>query len=263
MTRYLYLSLIPESLVASMLPPRQFGTYLAVGTRKCTRGQAMFLDIPDWNAAELPPEQIEKVERECVPHADGSPKHSFYFSIYRVLEKMPLRALRNLFLVTPDGRVLELERSPSIPEFNQTYHLYQEICPVHPRIVSTLNPLEFIRYITDPGSRTYVPKICFADLRLGELARDPTHARVQDLPYYAIEHLRDCLMQLRDKPEKGTKMVDRSHPQSFPYRVVENGIFIGAAGDVLYYPFPSAGELQSRYYEWWQSASIMSDILWS
>ncbi len=31
---YLYLSMTPESLVASMLPPEQFGNYLAVGTRK-------------------------------------------------------------------------------------------------------------------------------------------------------------------------------------------------------------------------------------
>lgn len=42
MKRYLYLSLLPEALIASMLPPEEFGNYLAVGTKKRTRGQAIF-----------------------------------------------------------------------------------------------------------------------------------------------------------------------------------------------------------------------------
>jgi hypothetical protein len=32
--------LIPEALIASMLPPVDFGTYLAVGTKKRTSGDA-------------------------------------------------------------------------------------------------------------------------------------------------------------------------------------------------------------------------------
>jgi len=42
---FLYLSLIPEALIASMLPPLEFGTYLAVGTKKRTRGQAMYFSL--------------------------------------------------------------------------------------------------------------------------------------------------------------------------------------------------------------------------
>ena len=45
MKTYLYLSLFPEALVASMLPPDDFETYLAVGTQKRTRGQAMFFEV--------------------------------------------------------------------------------------------------------------------------------------------------------------------------------------------------------------------------
>ena len=43
MGTYLYLSLTPESLVASMLPPSEFGAYMAIGTQKQTNGQAMSL----------------------------------------------------------------------------------------------------------------------------------------------------------------------------------------------------------------------------
>ena len=45
MSPYLYLSMTPESLVASMLPPDEFGAYLATGTRKRPQGKAMFFDI--------------------------------------------------------------------------------------------------------------------------------------------------------------------------------------------------------------------------
>ena len=52
MSVYLYLSLIPEALIASMLPPLDFGTYLAIGTKKRTRGQAMFFSATYIAAAE-------------------------------------------------------------------------------------------------------------------------------------------------------------------------------------------------------------------
>ena len=35
---YLYLSIVPEALIASMLPPEEFGKYYAVGNKKRTRG---------------------------------------------------------------------------------------------------------------------------------------------------------------------------------------------------------------------------------
>ena len=55
MATYLYFSMMPESLVASMLPPEEFGTYLAVGTRRWTRGQAMFFDLK----GEFPTEDFD------------------------------------------------------------------------------------------------------------------------------------------------------------------------------------------------------------
>jgi hypothetical protein len=256
MSIFFYLSLVPEALIASMLPPKEFGNYLAVGTKKRTRGQAIFFLLKD-----LPRDSfgIEDIEKKCVPHPDGEPKHSLYLSIYRVLEQTPLHALGNLYLVTPDGRVLELESKEQLPQFAQTFNMYQEICPVHPRIVSSLNPKEFCVYITDPQNPIHVPSICFVDLRLGELAVDPENGAIKDLPYRAIEHLRDCLIQLKENPGKHTKTVDRIHPQSFPFRTILNGLFVGGGEEMLYYPFPSEKELESRYYEWWRSASIMGE----
>jgi hypothetical protein len=257
MSVYLYLSLIPEALIASMLSPLEFGTYLAVGTKKRTRGQAMYFSLGDLKDS---PFNLGDLESRCAPHPDGQPKHSLYLSVYRVLERIPSAALQHLFMATPDGRVLELEPSQEEPGSPHPYNLYQEICPVHPRIVSTLDPIQFTRYITDPSNPIHVPKICFVDLRLGELSSDPEAGSANDLPYRAINHLRDCLIELRENPGKGTKTVDRIHPQAFPYQTVASGVYVGGGQELLFYPFPAVEELQSSYYEWWRSASIMSDL---
>jgi hypothetical protein len=254
MSIYLYLSLAPESLVASMLSPFEFGNYLAVGTEKHSNEDAIFFEVN----RDLIGDNflLSDIEKQCVPHPNGDPKHSIYISIYRAFEKTPLEAIMNLYLVTRSGRVLEIEQKPETPDFSYKYFLYQEIAPVHPRIVSILNPLDFIKFITDKERRLFVPKICFVDLQLGELQNDPKKGNVDDLPYTKIEHIRDCLIQLRSFPEKHTKTVDRVHTNKFPYRTIKNGFFIGRGEKMLYFPFPSPEELKGEYYLWWKSASM-------
>jgi hypothetical protein len=253
MAVYLYLSMIPEALIASMLPPSEFGAYFAVGTEKKARGQAQFFSVdPGFKSDWFP---LSEIKSRCVAHANGEPKHSVYLSVYRVLEHVPLAALGSLCLATRDGRVLEVAPTRTLPSFSRKLHLYQEICPVDPRVVSTLDPREFAAFMTDPKRSIHVPRIFFAELGLGGLAEDPEKGSVRDLPYPAIEHLRDCLMDLKRSPGKGTKTVDRMAPVEFPYRTVEKGFFVGDAGSLLYYPLPSESDLQSTHYVWWRSAS--------
>ena len=54
---------------------------------------------------------LHDIEKLCKPHDDGAPKRSKYFSIYRVLEHIPLENLKNLYLATDDGRVLGLKQA--------------------------------------------------------------------------------------------------------------------------------------------------------
>ncbi len=258
MSVYVYFLLTPEALVVSMLPPKEFGTYLAVGTEKRAHGQAIYFTVNN-KELEKTDFNIEDAKKRCVPHSDGQPKHSVYVSIYRVMERIPLKALQELYLVTPDGKVLELKKSDTIMEKQHKYNLYQELCPVHSRIVSHLKPVDFIKYITDPNHNLYVPKISFVDLHLGELSEDPEHGKVGNLPYYSVEHLRDCLKQLKENPEKHTKTVNRINPQWFPYRTIETGFYIGDNNEILFYRFPEEEELQRDYFDWWRSASIMGD----
>lgn len=248
MGAYLYLSMIPESLVASMLPPDEFGRYLAVGTRKQSRGQAMFFHLKGEFASDY--FDFSVVAKRCVAHADGRPKHSVYLAIYRVMEHVPLDAVGSLWLVTPEARVLQLHAAPMPPEFPGKYHLYQELCPVHPLIASSLAPEPFCRFITDPAQPISVPRICFAELELAELASDPKRGRAEDLPYPHLDHLRNCFVGLEEAPGKHTKTVDRIHPREFPYRSVKSGFFLGDRERILYYPVPSREDLAGKHYFW-------------
>jgi len=256
MSVHLYLSMIPEALIASMLTPEEFGVYYAVGSAKKSRGQAIFFELdPDFRHDYF---RIEEGVKRCVPHEDGSPKSSIYISVYRVLEHVSLDAILKLYLVTKDGRSLGVDAAASLPEETDGLHLYQEIAPVHPLVVSTLGPAQFYELIVkNPTSLLSLPAICFADLRLGELAMDPERGEVQDLPYSDIGHLRQCLVDLSGKTKTvHTKMVNRIQPAEFQYRTIRSGIFVGNEQRLAYFPMPPQEALRSEHYRWWRSANV-------
>ncbi len=254
METHLYLSLIPEALIASHLGPDAFGVYYACGNAKKSRSQAMFLELdPEFRHEYF---DIETGYRRLVPHEDGSLKRSVYISVYRVLEHVPLTAILKLYVTTQDGRTLGLDAADSLPESSTGFHLYQEISPVHPRVVSTLGPKEFFGLLCDPGaSMVTVPALFFVDLDLGGLARDPEFGSSQGLPYSNIDHYRECLSELETKIV-GVKMVDRIHTQTFSFRVVKSGFYLGKGCEMLFFPMPSEEDLRTKHHKWWRSAQM-------
>ena len=254
MSVHLYLSLMPEALIASMLTPEEFGVYYAVGTLKKARGEAVFCEIdPDFRHDFF---RIDEGIRRCVPHEDGSAKRSIYISVYRALEHIPLGAIGKLYLVTQDGRTLGLDSSTARAEEAPGLHLYQEIAPVHPLVVSSMGHREFYELIVKtPASLLSLPAISFVELRLGDLADNPQVGTVGDLPYSNIDHLRQCLVDLKTKTVNA-KMVDRTHPATFPYRTIKNGIFIGNQEGLLCFALPSREELRAEHYQWCRSANM-------
>lgn len=253
MTTYLYLSLIPEALVASMLPPDDFGLYYAIGSAKRSRGQAIFFSV-DRDALAESGFPLDDVDARCVPHSDGRPKQSLYLSIYRVLERIPREALTALHLATDDGRVLTVTPQEFIPDGEDRAHLYQELCPVTPRIVSYLSPAEFAHFITDTERNVHVPRIAFAELTLGNLKNNPDHADIDNLPYPNIGHLRDCLRELAKAPEKASKTVLRQMTQEVLFRTIRNGVFVGDSAGITSFPLPSRDTLEREHLAWWRSA---------
>lgn len=254
--KHLYLSLIPQALIASMLTPDEFGSYYAVGRKVHVRGEAMFFQLdPGYRGGDFP---YHLMDEQCVPKADGSPKSSVYLAIYHVLSQIPVSALGHLYLVTDDGRTLELERAEYRAQTEPTLHLYQEFCPISPMVASCLEPRDFCRSITDRSKPVSVPRIVFSELQLGELAMDPEKGSANDLPYPSIHHLRDMLVSLRDLPEKQSRLVLKQVKQGVMYRSVLGGFYVGDQDDFAFYRFPDREELESRHYAWWRSAQVHS-----
>ena len=254
MSTHLYLSLLPEALIFSQLDPDEFGTYYAIGSQKKSRGPAMFLEIDP--SFRHPYFHMEAALERCKPHEDGSPKSSLYVSVYRVLEHVALEAMQKLFLVTADGRTLGLSSAAYEPAIENGLHLYQEIAPVTPLVVSRLDPVSFYDLIVkNPTSLITVPAIAFTELQLGQLAIDPIMGISENLPYGNSDHLRQCLTEVKTK-YISTKMVDRISSPVVQYRTVKNGFFFGNHDGLKYFPMPSPEVLRADHYPWFRSANM-------
>ncbi len=248
---YLYLSLMPEALVASMLPPEEFGKYLAIGTQKRSCGDAMYFSLKEDFKSDY--FDLSSIKEQCAPHDDGSPKHTIYISIYRVLEHIPISALTTLHLTTKDGRVLTLEKGDMPTDFNDKHYLYDEICPLYPLIASVLNPVDFCKFITKPDTPISVPRICFTQL-------DPEPILQEErLGINPLRHLpariKECLNEL-EETDKRTKTVDRTRHLACGWQNIKNGYYVGDQNKIAYYPFPSKDELDSKHHNWWRSACM-------
>lgn len=253
MNTFIYLSVLPEALIASMLSPREFAEYMATGARKRTRGQAIFFEVDQDLARNILP--AEYISRRCVRKPDGSPKSSVYLSVYRALEHLPLRSLKSLFLVTEDGRILELSKGTYDvkTEKEKQLHLYQELCPVTPIIASTLAPSAFAREMTSENEQVNIPKLMFVELTLEQLASDPVRGSAHNLPYPDIGHLRDCLIILKSEEGKSRKTVQRTFNGTLLYRTCINGFFVVSKDELVYYPYPTLQQLEEENYDFWRS----------
>lgn len=240
-----------EALVASQLPPEDFGAYMAVGTKKNTHGNMLFFEVDP--AVRSTYFRLNDIPNTCIAHHDGSPKRSKYISTYRVLEHLDTSVLGTLYLTTADGRVLGLNASTYIETHNGTSpNLYQELCPVSSMVVSRLDPNAFNAFMTDPNNPVGVPRILFADLLI---ERSTSGHLAGNLPYEHPSHIIECIRELDAATLKSTKNVTRApHLHGF-FRTIRRGFFLGDQSDLKYYSFPSKEELDVNHHQWWHSAT--------
>jgi hypothetical protein len=253
MSKYIYLTCTPEALVASMLPPEGFGMYLSTGTKKRNKGQVIFFEVDLAKIEHLI--DMNSLNKRCVAKEDGSPKSSVYLSVYRVLEMIPVSALKSLYLTADNGSILELKRTDynKNQEPQNALHLYQELCPVTPLVASELPPSAFLKRLTDGSTAVVLPKLFFVELKLGELATNPLNGSAEQIPYSNVGHLRDCLEILRGEYEKHMKTVQRVFSGLLLYRTIESGFYVGAKDDMAFYPYPTMSELENINYEFFRS----------
>jgi hypothetical protein len=253
MSKFLYLSITPEALIGSMLPPSDFGQYMATGTKKCNRSQFIFFEL-DFEQV-MPMFSGEYFNSRCVAKPDGKPKSTVYLSIYRVLEFIPFSAIKDLFITSDQGNVLRIARSAysKAKGSERDMHLYQELCPVTTQVASNLPPHTFLKTLTDGSIPLRLPKLFFVELRIHDLADNPFYGSEEYLPYGSVSHLRDCLEIIRMEEKKQMKTVQRFHTGKLFYQTIDTGFYLGSRDHIIFYPFPSLAALEKTHNDFFRS----------
>lgn len=255
MPSHLYLSLIPEALIMSQLPPDKFGAYMATGSKRQIEGPAVFFEVDP--SADLSAFRIAEAEVRCKPHRDGSPRRSIYIAVWNVLPLVPLEALLRVHLTTPAGLSLALEPAEWATVPGDKFFLYQELGPVYPRVATRLEPRGFCQLVADPQKMVSLPRLAFIDLKLGVLAHDASAVLDGNLPYQHIDHLRECLQSLEQNPERMTKIVNRGLRPDILFSLIRSGVFVGDHRGLRFFPMPSEETLESKHNLWWHSARAL------
>jgi hypothetical protein len=256
----LYLTVFPmEALIASQLDPAAFAAYMSVGARKGSAEALIFICITEENGSFL----WDVARQKCVSYADGRPKRSFYLSIYRVLEKLELASMGDMYLVTRDGRPLRLPRQDlcsgenCVPQDWDGIGLYKELCPVHPLVVSRRHPCEFGAYMTAPENRVSVPCLLFADMQVVTAHESDEHSsRIDTFFDRRMEHLKSCIEEVQLHRDKGAKIVDRSDTTRFSYALIKNGLYLCRGEQCVFWPMPTRETLKETAFDWGRSAGI-------
>ncbi len=243
-----------DALVASQLPPEEFGAYMATGSQKQTTGRLIFLEVDPAKVTDGYFD-MDRARRETVVEGAGKPKRSKYLSIYRSMEHVPTDAFGKLYLVTRDGRTLGLDAAPyNEGEDAGVPNMFLELCPLFPLVVSSRGPHEFLRTMTDPGNPLGVPRLMFADMRID---REEGGGLASYLPYKDPAHIVQCLKEVMvDDARKPSKTVDRTPALASFYRCIRRGFFLGDSESMRYYPYPSREEMEDRHHLWWRSAVL-------
>lgn len=257
--KHLYVIVHPvNALVASQLPPEKFAEHYTIGSSKHYEGKVIFAELDSSFRDKY--FEIDHYLKETVPHPDGSPKKTKFISSYAVLEHIDLKALKSLYLVTTDGKVLELKAKP-YTAVNEPglVRVYQEICPLSNMVASTLDQRAFAKYITSETRSKGAPKILFTQYEFNvELFLHQNQNRDMltcPIPDTYPNRLHDYLLELKENSDKKTKTISlNSTLTAASWRLIRHGFWFGGPDELVFFPMPSSKELEKNHYEWWRSA---------
>ena len=245
------------ALVASMLPPMEFGQYYTLGSSRFFHGQVIFAEIdPEYRNPYF---NIDEQFAEMTPKADGTPKRTKFVSCYRVLEHLDLKAFRDLYVTSSLGKVLRLQSAPYDKQHQIGYiRTFQEVCPLNTVVLSYMTPQEFGSYITDPGQPKGAPKVMFCqidfdiDYFLNEIKNDPFIT--SPIPNVHSHKLAEQIAEIQANPNKGVKGISLdSALGKLSFLRLRTGFWFAAGEELLFYPIPSRDVLESEHYEWFRS----------
>lgn len=255
--KHLYMTIFPtNALIASQLGPDKFGEHYTMGSAKHFSGKVIFAEIDINYRNEY--FDIDNYLAQTVPHPDGALKKTKFISSYTVLEHIELSAIKKLFLVTRNGKVLPIE-SGEYTAVNQPdmIRIYQEITPLETLVASNKDQREFGKYITTGTKSKGAPKICFTqiDFNINNFFESNKNKDIFtiDLPGVNPYAFFDCISELRDKPDKKTKTISLgSLLKEISYKFLRHGFWFAAGDEMKFFPMPSEAELENQYYYWWK-----------
>lgn len=260
---HLYVIMSPNyALVASQLDPEAFGRHYATGSSRFYNGTVVFAEIDSGFRHEF--FRIDELLEEVKPSADGRPKRTKFIATYRVLEHIDLAVYRNLYVVSVEGEVLELEQAPYERQHGPGFiRTFQEICPFSSVVLSPMTPPEFGDYLTDPEQPKGAPKVMFTQIDLNideflkQIEENPFHP--SPLPNVHPQKLRDQILEVRGNPGKKTKGVSLdSAMDRLSFLRLRSGFWICAGGGregMIYFPIPDHETLEREHYAFFRSVS--------
>lgn len=254
--KHLYMIVFPNNaLVASQLDPEHFGEHYTIGSAKHFSGKVIFAEI-DLNYRNDYFE-IDKYLDETVPHENGEPKKTKYISSYNVLEHIDLSAIKTLYLVTTNGKVLPL-KPEDYTAYNQPgkIRIYQEICPLDTLVASNKNQREFGKFITTQKAKG-APKILFTqiDFDVDHFLASNKNKEIYHIELPGVNPYRfyDCITELMDHPGKLTKTISLGGLlYDISYKFLRHGFWFVAGDELKFFPMPAVAELEDHYFYWWK-----------
>jgi hypothetical protein len=255
--KHLYMIVFPiNALVASQLNPTEFAQHYTIGSAKHFRGKVIFVEV-DLNFRN-PYFDIDKYLELTVPHPDGKPKKTKFVSSYAVLEHIDLTQLKHLYLVTANGKSLEIEPKPyTATNEPGLVRIYQEVTPVSNLVASTLDQRAFGKYITSETKSKGAPKICFTQYEFN-VADFLEKNKNREMMYSPIPEtnparLYEYLMELKAHPDKKTKTISLNTTLlETSYGLIRHGFWFVGANELIFYPMPKLEDLENKYYDWWR-----------
>lgn len=255
---YLYKILYPNpSLVASQVTPERFAKHYMFGSIRHFQGKLIFAEI-DINYRH-PYLKIDTGLKGLVSHDDGRPKATKFISSYRVLEHIDFKAIKNIYLSTPEGHIIKLSEGLYKPaKRKQALKVYAEITPLRMIVLSKHDFVDFGRYITDPQNTKGAPKIFYTQLDidpnefLQELNDNPILR--SPLPNLVPSKLRDAIHILNARKDKPSKGVLLDCPlDHLSYRLIKLGFMFASQEEMKFFPMPTPEEIKKTNPRFWRS----------
>ena len=255
---HLYAIFYPHpALIASQYTPDQFCTHFRSGSTHYYGGKMIYAEI-DLNFRN-PYFDIDRGLAGLIPHEDGRPKATKFISSYRVLEHIDFDALKNLFMVNPDGTSFALkETAYNVKHKSDHFRIMAEITPIRMTVLTTYNFSEFGLHITDPDNPKGAPSVLYTqidldlDVFLEEFKKNP----IMEPPLQTLHpaRLRDAVLELqnnRSKRLKGLTLDLAFDSQSF--RKIRHGFMFSSQEQEKFFLMPSLEEIARSNFRFYKS----------